>query len=338
MSGLGIVVIGRNEGERLVRCLASLGTEYPVVYVDSGSTDGSVVSALTLGVEVVELTSPPAFTAARARNAGLARLLERQPGIDYVQMVDGDCEVRRGWIEQSLNVLRDDPGLALVFGRRRERHPDRSIYNALCDHEWDTPVGEAPACGGDAMFRTAALRSVEGYSPNMIAGEDPEMSMRLRKRGWHLRRIAAEMTWHDADIRYFGQWWRRAKRGGHGFAEMAWRHPDARWPNWPRTCLSIVVWGGMFPIILIVSLAPAIACGGDWWWMPKFLTTVWIVQLTRIIRNGQRAGLSARIALARGFFLMIGKLPELIGLLHFHRNRRRGVGSTLIEYKAAGFL
>jgi hypothetical protein len=39
---IGIVVIGRNEGDRLTRCLQSLQMEnLPVIYVDSGSTDGS---------------------------------------------------------------------------------------------------------------------------------------------------------------------------------------------------------------------------------------------------------------------------------------------------------
>lgn len=42
-TSLGVVVIGRNEGERLKRCLASLlGNVDQIVYVDSGSTDGSV--------------------------------------------------------------------------------------------------------------------------------------------------------------------------------------------------------------------------------------------------------------------------------------------------------
>jgi len=52
MSGaIDAVVIGRNEGERLVACLASLGGEIRrAVYVDSGSTDGSVAAARAAGV------------------------------------------------------------------------------------------------------------------------------------------------------------------------------------------------------------------------------------------------------------------------------------------------
>ena len=142
MSDLGIVTIGRNEGERLRRCLNSLvGHGLPVVYVDSNSTDGSVELARSMGVEVVELDLSLPFTAARARNAGFARLEQLTPGIGFVQFVDGDCEVVPGWLDRACAVLKERPDVAVVFGRRRERFPDQSIYNCLADIEWDTPVG-----------------------------------------------------------------------------------------------------------------------------------------------------------------------------------------------------
>jgi GT2 family glycosyltransferase len=180
---LGLVVIGRNEGERLARCLASVRAIPRRVYVDSGSTDDSVPLARKEGMTVVEL-APPHFTAARARNAGLAQLLADHPDLEFVQMVDGDCEVQPHWIESALQVLRTEADLALVFGRLRERHPERSIYNALCDNEWNVPTGSAAVVGGNALFRVAALREVDFYNPAIIAGEDTELAMRLRKRGW----------------------------------------------------------------------------------------------------------------------------------------------------------
>jgi glycosyltransferase involved in cell wall biosynthesis len=78
---IAAIAIGRNEGERLVRCFASLqGRVGLIVYVDSGSTDGSVAAAQDSGAEVVALDLSVPFTAARARNAGLARVLELAPG------------------------------------------------------------------------------------------------------------------------------------------------------------------------------------------------------------------------------------------------------------------
>ena len=332
---LGLVVIGRNEGMRLVRCLASVASIPQRVYVDSGSTDDSIGAAHRAGVEVVELQIPPAFTAARARNAGLARLLEIDPSLEYVQMLDGDCEVQPEWIKNALAALRADPGLALVFGRRRERHPDRSLYNALCDDEWNVPVGEASGVGGDALFRVAALRQVNFYNPAMIAGEDTELAMRLRKRGWRLLRIDAEMALHDAAMTRFAQWWQRTRRSGHGYGEMAFLHPDARDPNWPRTVRSIVAWGGIMPAVLLITMALALRVNPLWWPVAAALLLIWPVRMLQLTARQRRRGLPLRVAAASGVLLMLGKIPQLQGLAGFHLDRLRGRASQLVEYKTS---
>src|SRR6476620_796178 len=145
---VGLVAIGRNEGQRLHQCLCSvIGKVAHVVYVDSGSTDGSVEMARSLSVDIVELDLSIPFTAARARNAGFTHLLQVNPQIEFVQFVDGDCEVVEGWLERAQQELESQPKVAVVCGRRRERFPNHSIYNRLCDMEWNTPVGEAKACG-----------------------------------------------------------------------------------------------------------------------------------------------------------------------------------------------
>jgi GT2 family glycosyltransferase len=331
---LGLVVIGRNEGERLARCLVSVRSIPRRVYVDSGSTDGSVSLAQREGVEVVELPVPPYFTAARARNAGLAKLLAEDPDLEFVQMVDGDCEVQPDWIDAALSVLRAEPELALVFGRRRELYPDRSIYNALCDDEWNVPIGESTGCGGDALFRVTALRQVDFYNATMIAGEDTELSMRLRKRGWRLRRIAAEMTLHDAAIVRFGQWWRRTRRSGHAFGEMAFLHPDARDPNWPRTVRSIFIWGGVSPLLLLVAILLALTAHVWWWIAAAVLFMPWPLRMAQLAKRQRRRGLNIRVARLSGVLLMVGKVPQFIGLVGYHLDRLLGRTSRLIEYKA----
>jgi glycosyltransferase involved in cell wall biosynthesis len=126
-----VVVIGRNEGDRLRACLRSLQYVPYRVYVDSGSTDGSQGLARSMGFELVELGTPPNFTAARARNAGFQRLLELAPHTELVQMVDGDCEVRAEWLEEAARAILSEERLAAVFGRRRERFPEASVYNML---------------------------------------------------------------------------------------------------------------------------------------------------------------------------------------------------------------
>jgi GT2 family glycosyltransferase len=332
MPRVGSVIIGRNEGERLVACLRTQPAS-PVVYVDSGSTDDSVANARVAGATVVQLSTPPKFSAARARNAGMRALLEAHPDVEFIQMTDGDCELRQGWIESAVAALQADPSLALVFGRRRERHPERSVYNALCDDEWNLPVGEAAGCGGDALFRAEALRSVGGYNEAMIAGEDSELSMRLRKKGWRLRRIDAEMTWHDANILRFSQFWTRARRSGHGYAEMAHLHPDARWPDWPRSCRSIMIWGGAMPLALAVAVALAIVHDPRWWAIAALVLLPWPLKIAQLFVRQRGRGLSHKVALASAALLMIGKLPQFLGLASFHYGRWLNRASPIIEYK-----
>jgi GT2 family glycosyltransferase len=333
---LGVVAIGRNEGERLTGCLASVRSIPNRVYVDSGSTDGSVALAMREGMSIVELAEPPPFTAARARNAGMAQVLLNEPATEFVQMVDGDCELQEGWLAVALAALRAEPNLALVFGRRRERYPERSIYNALCDKEWDQPIGEATVVGGDALFRIAALQQVNFYNSAMIAGEDTELAMRLRKCGWQLRRIDAEMTLHDAAITCFSQWWHRIRRSGHGYAEMAHLHPDAREPNWPHTVRSIVFWGGVMPVATLSIITLALAVDTRWWFAVPLLLLSWPTNMLRLIYKHRSQGSSPRLAYATGILQMVGKLAQFLGLVGYYRDRLLRRASHLIEYKQNG--
>jgi glycosyltransferase involved in cell wall biosynthesis len=167
---IGAVLIGRNEGARLVAALeAAQGQVGRMVYVDSGSTDGSVEAARRAGAAIVDLDLSIPFTAARARNEGLARLLQDGP-LDYVQFIDGDCALQPGWIDTAQAFLDENPQAAVVHGRRRERYPEATVYNQLCDWEWDVPPGPVKACGGDAMMRVAAFQAVGGYDPGPDRG------------------------------------------------------------------------------------------------------------------------------------------------------------------------
>lgn len=321
----GVVAIGRNEGERLARCLASALIASPrVVYVDSGSTDRSLEIARGLGAEVVELDPARPFTAARARNEGFRRLAEIDPGLDYVQFVDGDCEFAPGWLESARRFLDQHPEVAAACGRLRERYPQRSVYNLLCDMEWDTPVGESRACGGIAMLRRAAFAATGGFRTDLIAGEEPELCVRLRAAGWRVWRLEKEMGWHDANLARFGQWWKRSRRGGHAFAEGAALHGAAPERHWVRECRSALFWGLGLPVFI---LALALAGGPGY----LALLAAYPLQMARLALGGRRP--SRRENGWRAVFLVLGKFPEAAGILTYHARRLKGGEPRLIEYK-----
>jgi len=321
---IGVVVIGRNEGERLRRCLDSIRSlANNIVYVDSGSTDGSVAMSRALGIVVAELDMSIPFTAARARNEGFHELLKAQPLLDYVFFVDGDCEVVNGWIEKAGQFLAAHPDFAVVWGRRRERFPEKSVYNMLCDIEWDVEVGESRICGGDAVMRVQAFRAVEGYRSDLICGEEPELCVRLRKAGWRICRLGEEMTLHDAAIYHFGQWWKRTMRGGYAFALGSSLHGAPPERHWVVESRRAWVWGLIFPLCVLV-LTPVL---GSW---ALLLFNVYLLQFLRIALGGRR---STRENWWWAFAMVIGKFPEMLGQMRFHVDQFRRVKSRLIEYK-----
>jgi GT2 family glycosyltransferase len=324
---VGVVAIGRNEGERLRRCLASLaGTITRIVYVDSGSTDGSVAMARGMGAEVVELDRAVPFTAARARNAGLARLVQVAPDLSLVQFVDGDCEVAAGWIDAALASLREQPEVAVVCGRRRERDPGASPYNRLCDLEWDTPVGFADACGGDALMRVQPVRALGGYDESLIAGEEPDLCLRLRRGGWRILRIDAEMTLHDAAMTRVRQWWRRTMRAGYAYAEGAARHGRGPERYWVREVRSNWLWGLALPV---GALALAVPSGG----LSLLAGGGYLVLAFRIYRYQRGRGATAADARLYALSCVAGKLPQALGQALYWWRRWSGKRGRLIEYK-----
>lgn len=318
----GIVAIGRNEGERLIRCLTSLKPSgCPIVYVDSGSTDGSPAAAVQLGATAVALDMTRPFTAARARAEGVAALEAANPGLEGVFFIDGDCELEPSFLPEAIRFLADHPDFAVACGRRRERFPGASPYNRLMDVEWNTPVGETAACGGDALFRLAAYRQAGGYDPEMVAHEEPELCGRIRKDGWKLARLDAAMTVHDADIHSLRQYLRRAIRGGHGYLQALSRMDPALATNERGLVRRALQWPALFLIAGVAALA--------WPWA---LAVFLLLLLVSLARDGLRAPPgTSRVWFAVVRFLV--KIAEFAGILRWVRDRVAGRQSGALQYK-----
>lgn len=332
---LGVVVIGRNEGERLRRCLNSVIVQAKVVvYVDSGSSDDSVPLAKSIGAVVVDLDLSTPFTAARARNAGAAHLAAISAGIDYLQFVDGDCELNPGWFETACQMLDDHPEITALAGRLQERFPERSVYNRLGDLEWNQAgFGEVSALGGIFMIRKSAFDDVGGFNPSIPAGEEPELCARLIACGGHLWRINHLMAWHDLAMISFRQWWIRHSRNGYGGLAVTQRcglshfkrslRRARLWATLPMFAIasawvSTTYWG------LLVGLAVGAA-----------LLSLWAAQLLRLTVRARLGGHPLSVAVPYAFLTMIAHIPNAQGQLRYLKDRILGRTLRLIEYKAA---
>ena len=323
MNEIAVIAIGRNEGERLVQCLRSASqTGIQLIYVDSDSTDDSVSQALALGAQVIRLDMSKPFSAARARNEGWKAALARNPGLGFIQFVDGDCELEPAWLAAAHQALAEHPHWWAVCGRRRERRPERSIYNAMCDLEWNTPIGQARSVGGDAMFRAAALVATGGYRDDVVAGEEPELCVRIRQQGGEIWRLDLAMTRHDANILHFRQWWTRAKRGGYAYALGSHLHGQPPERHWAKEARRAMVWGLLLPVLIgLSSLWNA-------WCLLGF--SVFAAQWARLAWKSK--GMVERPWLY-SLFSVLGKFAEAQGGLRWAREQLTGVAPRIIEYK-----
>ena len=326
---LGFVAIGRNEGDRLKACLRAIKLhcpDSPVVYVDSGSSDDSVGFALSEKFLVVELDMSVPFTAARARNEGYHRLLVLNPDLKFVQFFDGDCEMVEGWIDSALKALVADEKIGIVSGRRMEKFLDASIYNTLMDIEWNTPVGETRAVLGDMCVRVEAFERVSGFDGGIIAAEDDDFCIRVRKAGFKVFRIEAPMTRHDANIMSIWQWYSRSKRGGHGYANLNHVHGGKPDYYFHKELKSVTFWGALFPLSVLIFLfiQP---------WGSLGLVLVYALFIFKTFVRRKLKGDSLKVAFYYAFLIYTGKTAEFFGGLQYWKNQLLARKHQLIEYK-----
>jgi hypothetical protein len=163
---------------------------------------------------------------------------------------------------------------------------------------------------------------VGGFDPTVIAGEEPELCVRLRAARWKIERLSAEMTLHDAAMTRFGQWWKRSIRAGHSFAEGAHRHEG----HWTKEARRIWLFGAVLPAVAIGGAVPTFG-------LSLGLFAGYPVSAYRAYRAAKQKGRTEEEAILYGIACTVGKFPEVVGAARFHWGRTLGKRSGLIEYK-----
>jgi GT2 family glycosyltransferase len=328
MQQIAAVVIGRNEGDNLKLSLQSVRLAgLSVVYADSGSTDGSAALARDLGFRTVELDPSRPFSAARGRNEGLEEAL-KHGSVEFVLFLDGDCILQPDFPGAAVRIFEQNPDCAIVTGHLSERHPEASIYNRLCAIEWRGPAGKIEnmnGLGGIMLARVSALREVGGFNEQAIAGEEPDLGVRLGLAGYSVIKIDRDMASHDAQMTRFSQWWTRAVRGGHALAHRYARHGRTRFKDGVRELRSDLFWGLALPLLILVLLWPTRG-------LSLLLAVAYPLQGWRMYRRYLRSGLSPGDASLATRFILLGKFAEVVGIMRYCVNRVRG-RFHIIEYK-----
>ncbi len=327
---LSVVVIGRNEGARLARCLDSVGKVRGVevkeiIYVDSASTDGSPDLASQYGAAVFVVRSERP-TAALGRNAGW-----RQADSDLVLFLDGDTVLHADFPLAACDALSGDPLIAAVWGHRREIHPNTSIFNCVLDLDWMYKPGLTEFCGGDVLMRRRALLETGGFDEGLIAGEEPELCRRMRARGYTILHIDHPMTGHDLQITHWCQYWRRATRAGHAYAEVSERYRGSNDPSWASERRGNLIRGSLWPFSLVVAVLLSFRFG---YLAPTLWLTMFLLASVRSAWKARWKETNPRILLLYGIHSHIQHAPILVGQLQYKLDKKQGTTRRLIEYKA----
>ena len=327
---VSVVVIGRNEGQRLAACLQSIHAINPIegdielIYVDSMSHDGSPALAASLGAKVL-CVQPTRPCAAFGRNAGW-----RAATAPFILFLDGDTLLHPDFIQTALSAMADEQ-IAIVWGHRRESHPEQSLYNRALDLDWIYAPGITAFCGGDALMRRAVLEQVSGFSEDLIAGEEPELCQRIRATGKFILHIDQAMTLHDLAMTSFKAYWKRALRAGHAYAEVSQRMKTTSFPLWGDECkrnamrASVLLGLPVAAIILSASLANELP-----------LVALLCAYALLILRSAYKARWKSRdvfTLLLYGVHSHFQQIPIAIGQLGYWLNRLRNKKQDLIEYK-----
>ena len=222
------VVVCTYNGRRTIRdtCEALLKLEYSnfeVIVIDDGSTDGAVDIAREYGFNV---TSTPNRGLSNARNSGI----EIATG-EIVAYIDDDAYPDPHWLTYLATSFTDDsyvgaggpniapPGDGLIA---------ECIANALGGPMHvllsDRVAEHIPGC--NMAFRKAALEAVGGFDPQFrSAGDDVDICWRLQQAGGKLAFSPAAMDWHHRRNSVRTYW---KQQTGYGKAEALL---ERKWPE-----------------------------------------------------------------------------------------------------------
>ena len=197
---ISVIVIGKNEGERLVACLRSIQTAlnvlaHEVVYVDSCSTDQSLQTAKALGARCFLL-------AERKTTAGLGRFVgAKEARGEYLLFLDGDMQLQPGFAEKALMAIAAK-GYDGVCGIREDVYlRGGEVVGRNENYFGCTQERIAPEFGGALMITREALNACGGWATDTVACEEAELHARLNAMGCRIAEIPVPMILHTDAVR-----------------------------------------------------------------------------------------------------------------------------------------
>ncbi|MCD4832937.1 MAG: glycosyltransferase [Bacteroidales bacterium] len=189
---ISFIIIGRNEGWKLTKCLKSVYktivvnalTDCEVIYVDSKSTDDSIERVKCFKeTKIFQLTGK--INAAIARNIGV-----KESRGDVLFFIDGDMEINPEFL---LLVYSEESGLKYPFVSGQLKNFNYNEQGKFLNNTWQYKQ----VLSGDRYFTTTGgiflierklWNQEEGMDVRFKRGQDLEFALRLAKNGTKILR------------------------------------------------------------------------------------------------------------------------------------------------------
>lgn len=249
---VSIVVIGFNEAKNLYKTFQAIASmNYPqdkleIIYVDSGSTDGSVeLSRQYVDKFFVEAIHP---TPARNRNRGLI-----EAKYDIVHFVDGDVIIDKEYLRNAVSLFIEKDVHAVV-GQLDEQRPNvynkmASLSNALLKE------GYTHLTATGATYLKSALLSINGYDERISRGEEIEIGGRFNKAGFKVWCTNNKMGSHNFDITNLWQYVKRYEANARSSVRIALMRGDSKYFTSAKHLIQRqTIKGSLFVMFLLVTL------------------------------------------------------------------------------------
>lgn len=197
---ISVVVIGRNEQSRIGACMQSIKDAmgvmlHEIVYVDSRSTDDSLVIARRWGARCYTLDDP-------RTTAGLGRRIGTQEAQgEYLLFLDADMQLCKGFLEAAMLAMAKD-GYDGACGIRDDIYLKDGLEIAHVPNYFHcTSERIVPEFGGALFIKKDALLAAGGWSADTIACEESELHARLLTQKCRIIELPVPMILHTDAVR-----------------------------------------------------------------------------------------------------------------------------------------
>ena len=197
---ISFIIIGKNEGWKLSQCLESVYktiissklTTYEVIYVDSNSSDDSIVRAQKFHpINIIKLTGD--CNAAIARNSGA-----KESSGDILFFIDGDMEIQSNFLPLILNKNQSltypfisGQYVNYFYNSKNELMQKLNYDNSLSSGDQFKSV-----TGGLFIIETKYWNLLGGMKNKFKMGEDIDFGLRMSNKGIKLLRKKEVLAIH----------------------------------------------------------------------------------------------------------------------------------------------